>query len=61
MPLYDVKCKKCGKKWVDVFATSPTADVLQKCSCGSIEFEKLPSAPAVHFKGEGWTKKGLKK
>ncbi len=52
MPLYEYRCKKCGK----VF------EVLQKVSdkplavherCGG-SLEKLISPPAFQFKGSGW-------
>lgn len=56
MPVYDIKCTKCGHKTFDVFYTYPTDKVKQKCGCGSTEFEKIPSRVAVRFNGEGWSK-----
>ena len=62
MPLYDVKCKHCGRVYKDILATQPTVHIVQKCACGSTDFEKLVSAPAVQFKGDGWaTKKPVPK
>jgi putative FmdB family regulatory protein len=52
MPLYEYRCKKCGK----------VLEVLQKVSdkalathdrCGGA-LEKLLSPPAFQFKGSGW-------
>ena len=52
MPLYEYRCKKCGK----------TFEILQKISdvqltvhkqCGGA-LEKLVSPSAFHFKGTGW-------
>jgi len=57
MPIYDARCKKCGKVVEDIFATSPLNKIVQKCSCGSTEFEKIPPAPAVRFKGNDWATK----
>jgi putative FmdB family regulatory protein len=51
VPLYEYQCPKCGrfeliKKFSDELVT--------KCpTCGS-EVQKLPSAPAIQFKGTGW-------
>lgn len=57
MPMYDVKCVKCGKLHKDVFASAPTSFIIQKCTCGSKEFKKIPSAPNVRFEGDGWATK----
>lgn len=52
MAIFDIQCTKCKKVWKDWGITG--GQVLQKCSCGSITFKKLPSKVAVRFKGEGW-------
>lgn len=54
MPTYIKKCLKCGKVF-DFYKLHPsTKPVCPKC--GSTEgFERLPTAPAISFKGEGWT------
>jgi len=57
MPLYDAKCKGCGAIVRDIFATKPTLKIIQKCVCGSTEFDKMPSAPAVRFEGKDWATK----
>lgn len=58
MPLYKAKCTACGKVYDDIFATQPIDNIVQKCSCGSMDFKKLPTAPgAVTFKGDGWATK----
>jgi len=55
MPLYDLKCKKCGHKTYDILVSNPDKEIIQKCGCGSREFEKLPARTSVRFKGEGWS------
>ncbi|MFA6089887.1 MAG: zinc ribbon domain-containing protein [Candidatus Woesearchaeota archaeon] len=53
MPVFDYKCNNCGKVFEEFVQGTPEI----KCSCGSLEVEKLfspPSAPA-NFKGEGWS------
>lgn len=52
MPLYEYRCKKCGRKIevIQKFSDQP----LTRCEeCGG-ELEKLFSAPAIRFKGPGW-------
>jgi putative FmdB family regulatory protein len=52
VPLYEYQCKKCKHRFekIQKFSDKP----IKKCpECGSA-VEKLLSAPATHFKGEGW-------
>ncbi len=51
MPLFDYECPECGK----VITDHP----LVWCDCPAcvIAMWKLPSAPALAFKGDGWTPK----
>ena len=52
MPLYEYRCKNCGKKIevIQKFSDTP----LTSCKeCGG-ELEKMVSAPAIRFKGSGW-------
>jgi predicted nucleic acid-binding Zn ribbon protein len=50
-PLFDFRCYKCGLKHVDLPAPP------EKCGrCGHDKFWKLPAAPALQFKGEGWSR-----
>ncbi|HUG52775.1 MAG TPA: zinc ribbon domain-containing protein [Vicinamibacteria bacterium] len=51
MPLYEYQCPKCGRfELIKKFSDTP----LTACpTCGS-EVQKLPSAPAIQFKGTGW-------
>ena len=51
MPLYEYQCPECGTfERVQKFSDS----ILTACpTCGS-PVEKLPSAPAIQFKGSGW-------
>ena len=52
MPLYEYKCKKCGRRLEKIrkFSDPP----LTTCeSCGG-ELERLVSSPAIRFKGSGF-------
>ena len=51
MPLYEYRCPRCGTfEQVHKFSDPPLA----ACpTCGGA-VEKLPSAPAIQFKGSGW-------
>lgn len=51
MPLYEYQCPQCGRfELIRKFSDEP----LTSCpTCGK-EIQKLPSAPAIQFKGSGW-------
>ena len=51
MPLYEYQCGRCGRfEVIRKFSDAP----LEACpTCGQ-EVQKLPSAPAIQFKGTGW-------
>ncbi len=51
MPLYEYQCEACGRfEVIRKFSDS----ALSGCpTCGN-GVEKLPSAPAIQFKGTGW-------
>ena len=52
MPLYEYKCKKCGRRTEKLrkFSDPP----LTTCeNCGGT-LEQLLSSPAIQFKGSGW-------
>jgi putative FmdB family regulatory protein len=51
MPIYDFKCPYCGYEH-EVLCKS---DVVVECSECGCEMYKKASAPAIHFKGGGWT------
>ncbi len=54
MPLYEYKCRDCGRlsEVIQKFSDDPLTD----CSeCGGT-LEKVLSAPAFHLKGSGWYK-----
>ncbi|HSE49560.1 MAG TPA: FmdB family zinc ribbon protein [Terriglobales bacterium] len=52
MPIYEYQCKKCGHRFEKIQKFSDPA--IKKCpECGGA-VEKLLTAPAAHFKGEGW-------
>ena len=53
MPLYEYECKKCGHRFEEIQQFSdPPIKKCPKCKKGRVK--KLPSAPAVQFKGSGW-------
>jgi putative FmdB family regulatory protein len=52
MPLYEYECRACGKR-TEVLQRFSDAPPTVCPSCGG-ELKKLPSAPAVQFKGSGW-------
>jgi putative FmdB family regulatory protein len=52
MPLYEYECQSCGNRFELIQKFSdPPAEVCP--SCGG-EVRKLPSSPAIQFKGTGW-------
>jgi len=52
MPIFEYKCKNCGKKF-ETLITSKEAEESLKCiNCGSDNLEKLLSASFVSVKGE---------
>ncbi len=53
MPLYEYECKKCHHRFEEIQQYSdPPIRKCPKCKVGRVR--KLPSAPAVQFKGTGW-------
>jgi putative FmdB family regulatory protein len=53
MPLYEYECESCGERFekIQKFSDAPI-DVCAKCAKGPVR--KLPSSPAIQFKGSGW-------
>lgn len=53
MPLYEYECDACGHRFEVIqkkFSDAP----IEKCpTCGGV-VQKLPSSPAIQFKGSGW-------
>jgi putative FmdB family regulatory protein len=51
VPLYEYQCPHCGRfEVIRKFSDAP----LRACpTCGK-DIQKLPSAPAIQFKGTGW-------
>lgn len=52
MPIYEYKCKKCGKEFevIQKFSDKPVAECIE-CK-GPVE--KLISQSSFHLKGDGW-------
>lgn len=52
MPLYEYKCKKCGRRVEKIRKFSdPPLTICE--SCGG-KLDQLLSSPAIRFKGSGW-------
>lgn len=52
MPIYEFRCKKCNA-YLEVYQKFSDKQPKRCRKCGGA-LEKLISAPAVQFKGEGW-------
>ena len=53
MPIYEYRCKKCGKQTEVLMRSSSDKQPTRCAECGG-RLEKLFSSPAIQFKGEGW-------
>ena len=53
MPLYEYRCRKCGKR-TEVIQTLSEKPLKICPHCGERALEKMFSAPAIQFKGSGW-------
>lgn len=51
MPLYEYQCDRCGRFEVIAKFSDKPLKVCKKCG-GPVQ--RLPSAPAIQFKGTGW-------
>ena len=52
MPLYEYKCRNCGAV-LEVIQKVGESQLKECLKCGG-PLEKIISAPALQFKGEGW-------
>ena len=53
MPLYEYECEACGRRFEVIRKFSdPPLDVCTQC--GSSPVRRLPSSPAIQFKGSGF-------
>jgi putative FmdB family regulatory protein len=52
MPIYEFRCKKCHAQ-LEVFQKMSDKPPSRCQKCGG-RLEKLLSAPAIQFKGQGW-------
>jgi putative FmdB family regulatory protein len=53
VPLYEYECDACGRRFelIRKFSDPP----VEVCSvCGKSPVRRLPSSPAIQFKGSGW-------
>jgi putative FmdB family regulatory protein len=53
MPIYEYRCKKCGHRFEKLHQSFSEPRVKKCPECGGA-VEQLLSAPAAHFKGEGF-------
>jgi len=53
MPLYEYECARCGKRFELIQKFSAPAEAA--CPACSGRAHRLLSAPALQFKGSGWT------
>ena len=52
MPLFEYECSKCGNRFEKIHKFSNRS--IKTCpKCGG-KVARLPSAPAIQFKGSGW-------
>ena len=53
MPLYEYQCDACGRRFEVIQKFSdPPVDACRECGKGPVH--RLPSSPAIQFKGSGW-------
>ena len=53
MPLYEYECDACGSRFEVIQKFSdPAVEACRKCGKGPVR--RLPSSPAIQFKGTGW-------
>jgi putative FmdB family regulatory protein len=53
VPLYEYECRACGHRFERIQTYSDP--IVRKCpKCKKSKVKRLPSAPAVQFKGSGW-------
>lgn len=53
MPLYEYQCEQCHHRFEKIQKFSdPAPDACPSCASGPVV--KLPSSPAIQFKGTGW-------
>jgi putative FmdB family regulatory protein len=53
MPLYEYQCGKCNHRFEKIQKFSdPAPDACPVCGSGPVT--RLPSSPAIQFKGTGW-------
>ena len=53
MPLYEYECNACGRRF-EVIQKFSDQSVEHCRHCGKGPVHRLPSSPAIQFKGTGW-------
>jgi len=58
MPVFDYRCPKCGRVYVDVYVSHPSETLLCRDrslanDCDGV-LKKLPATPNIIFKGNGF-------
>ncbi len=54
MPIYAYKCDECGHEFERLAKVGEAPAMIACPACGDAAF-RVPTAPAIHFKGSGWT------
>ena len=61
MPTYQYECRECECSWDETYSIH-TIDIWRPCpNCQGGDTYRCISAPAVHFKGPGWSPTGYSK
>lgn len=54
MPIYEYDCRECGRFERFIYSDEPEPKRCPKCRK---KIERAWSAPAIQFRGSGWTRK----
>lgn len=57
MPIFEYKCDFCDRKH-ELLVLRKAPDTIPCPFCNLGRATKVLSAPAIQFRGDGWTKKG---
>lgn len=56
-PLYEYQCQECGSRYNLLLPVNHKTPVCFNCE--SVEMRRVLHAPAIQFKGDGWTGKSF--